>query len=83
MFVLILFVKVTSPEEQGGGAIILHNLDDFTGKLQPDDARILVDLLKLAVAGRCGEHSQQAISDTLTAMAKAYPEVIIIIIVLI
>ncbi|XP_063970630.1 E3 ubiquitin-protein ligase HERC2-like [Lytechinus pictus] len=67
--------QVTSPEEQGGGAIILHSLDEFTGKLQPDDARILVDLLKLAVAGRCGEHSQQAISDTLTAMAKAYPEV--------
>ncbi|XP_071496413.1 E3 ubiquitin-protein ligase HERC2-like [Diadema antillarum] len=67
--------QVTSPEDQGGGSIIAPSLDEFTGKLQPDDARILVDLLKLAVASRCGEHSQQAISDTLTAMAKAYPEV--------
>ncbi|XP_033632375.1 E3 ubiquitin-protein ligase HERC2-like [Asterias rubens] len=66
--------QVTSPDDKGPVSP-LPSLDDFTSTLQPDDARILVDLLKLAVANRAGHHGKRAISDTLTAMAKFYPEV--------
>ncbi|XP_038055580.1 E3 ubiquitin-protein ligase HERC2-like [Patiria miniata] len=66
--------QVTSPDDKGPVSPI-PSLDDFTSTLQHDDARVLVDLLKLAVANRAGHHGKQAISDTLTAMAKYYPEV--------
>ncbi|PIK54292.1 putative E3 ubiquitin-protein ligase HERC2 [Apostichopus japonicus] len=65
---------VTRPEN-GGECTLTPNLDEFSSRLKPDDARVLVDLLKLAVAGRSGDHGQRAVSDTLTAMAKAYPQV--------
>ena len=55
-----------------------EGLDDFTSKLTADDARVLVDLLKLAVAGRAGEKGKDTLSDILTALGKAYPQVIII-----
>ncbi|XP_023218340.1 E3 ubiquitin-protein ligase HERC2-like isoform X1 [Centruroides sculpturatus] len=50
-------------------------LDDFTAKLTPDDARVLVDLLKLAVAGRAGEKGKDTIASVLTAMGKANSEI--------
>lgn len=40
----------------------LHpNLDDFTSLLCQDDARMLVDLLKLAVAGRAVDAAKETI----------------------
>ncbi|XP_070553640.1 E3 ubiquitin-protein ligase HERC2-like isoform X2 [Ptychodera flava] len=66
--------QVTSPDDteplttRGG-------LDEFTSKLTPDDARILVDLLKLAVADRAGAHGKEALSSVLTALGKTYHQV--------
>jgi hypothetical protein len=37
------------------------NLDDFTGLLDQDDACMLVDLLKLAVAARAGDAAKETI----------------------
>lgn len=68
-------LQVTRTEENGGDCAFTPNLDEFSSRLKPDDARVLVDLLKLAVAGRAGDHGQRAVSDTLTAMAKAYSQV--------
>ncbi|XP_052077229.1 E3 ubiquitin-protein ligase HERC2-like isoform X2 [Mytilus californianus] len=50
-------------------------LDDFTNKLTADDARVLVDLLKLSVALRVGEKGKESLSDILTCLGKAYPSV--------
>lgn len=41
-------------------------LDEFTRRLGEDDARVLVDLLKLAVAGRAGPRATPAITKVLT-----------------
>ncbi|XP_077559435.1 E3 ubiquitin-protein ligase HERC2 isoform X3 [Haemaphysalis longicornis] len=50
----------------------IHSLlDEFTARLTAEDARALVDLLKLAVAGRAGEKAKDAIADVLKAMAQA------------
>uniref|UniRef100_L7LWK3 HECT-type E3 ubiquitin transferase n=1 Tax=Rhipicephalus pulchellus TaxID=72859 RepID=L7LWK3_RHIPC len=52
----------------------IHSLlDEFTARLTAEDARALVDLLKLAVAGRAGEKAKDAIADVLKAMAQANP----------
>lgn len=40
-------------------------LDDFAGLLSQDDARVLVDFLKLAVAGRAGSEAKETISNVL------------------
>lgn len=40
-------------------------LDDFTSLLGPNDARILVDLLKLAVAGRMGDGAKETLANVL------------------
>ncbi|CAH1268469.1 HERC2 [Branchiostoma lanceolatum] len=71
---------ITSTEEVTSGsdqdpAPPVADLDEFTGKLSADDARVLVDLLKLAVAGRAGEAGREAISAVLTAMGKFNPQV--------
>ncbi|CAB3375688.1 Hypothetical predicted protein [Cloeon dipterum] len=50
-------------------------LDDFTAILSEEDARSLVDLLKLAVAGRAGLGAQDTISSVLRAMAKTYSSI--------
>lgn len=44
----------------------LSGLDEFTRRLGEDDARVLVDLLKLAVAGRAGPRATPAITKVLT-----------------
>lgn len=46
-------------------------LDEFTGLLSEEDARVIVDLLKLAVAGRAGEKGKETLSKVLTALAQA------------
>ncbi|CAG5129601.1 unnamed protein product, partial [Candidula unifasciata] len=49
-------------------------LDEFTHKLSVDDARILVDLLKLCVARKI-IGGKKTLSDVLTALGKASPQV--------
>ena len=48
------------------------HLDDFTRLLIEDDARLLVDLLKLAVAGRLpSEKSRESLSQVLDSLGAA------------
>lgn len=51
------------------------DLDEFTRSLNADDARILVDLLKLAVAQRAGEKARKTLSHILMALGKSYSQV--------
>ena len=43
-------------------------LDDFTRLLIPDDARLLIDLLKLAVSGRAIAHARECLSSVLSSL---------------
>ena len=56
---------VTSPTSHPSG------LDEFTSLLSEEDARVIVDLLKLAVASRAGEKGKETLSKVLTALAQA------------
>nr|CAD7602464.1 unnamed protein product [Timema genevievae] len=51
------------------------NLDEFSGLLGQDDARMLVDLLKLAVAGRAVDTAKETIVNVLIAMGSANPDI--------
>jgi E3 ubiquitin-protein ligase HERC2 len=53
----------------------LTSLDEYTTLLTVEDARVLVDLLKLAVSGRVGEKGKETLSVILTAIGKANSEV--------
>ncbi|KFM56578.1 E3 ubiquitin-protein ligase HERC2, partial [Stegodyphus mimosarum] len=46
------------------------DVDEFTNLLSSDDARVLVDLLKLAVAGRMTDKAKDVISSVLLNMSK-------------
>ncbi|XP_056895396.1 E3 ubiquitin-protein ligase HERC2 isoform X1 [Takifugu flavidus] len=59
--------KVIGPEPQ--------YLDEFTSLLVPDDTRVMVDLLKLAVSCRSGEKGREVLSAVLSGMGTAYPQV--------
>ncbi|XP_041128227.1 E3 ubiquitin-protein ligase HERC2-like isoform X2 [Polyodon spathula] len=59
--------KTAGPEPQ--------YLDEFTSLLVPDDTRVMVDLLKLAVSARAGEKGKQVLSAVLSGMGTAYPQV--------
>lgn len=59
--------KVPGPEPQC--------LDEFTSLLIPDDTRVMVDLLKLAVSNRAGEKGKEVLSAVLSGMGTAYPQV--------
>lgn len=50
-------------------------LDEFTSLLVPDDTRVMVDLLKLAVSNRAGEKGRDVLSAVLSGMGTAYPQV--------
>lgn len=50
-------------------------LDEFTSLLVPDDTRVMVDLLKLAVNVRSGEKGKEVLSAVLSGMGTAYPQV--------
>lgn len=52
-----------------------EGLDSFTRSLGLDDARLLVEVLKLAVAGRAGESGRETLSSVLKAMAQSGTEV--------
>ena len=62
---------MTSTQE----TVAAPDLDEFTSNLSSEDARLLVDLLKLAVANRAGERGRVAIAHVLTALGKTYPQV--------
>ncbi|RZF37934.1 hypothetical protein LSTR_LSTR005434, partial [Laodelphax striatellus] len=51
------------------------SLDDFTSLLGLNDARVMVDLLKLAVSGRAGDKAKETITGVLIGMAKEYNSV--------
>ncbi|XP_054270101.1 E3 ubiquitin-protein ligase HERC2 isoform X2 [Macrosteles quadrilineatus] len=53
----------------------VSNLDDFTSLLGLHDARMLVDLLKLAVAKRVGPGAKETIATILISMATSMPSV--------
>jgi len=55
---------------------VTSDIDEFTSQLSADDARVLVDLLKLAVASRAGPRAKETLSRLLTALARFNPAVI-------
>jgi E3 ubiquitin-protein ligase HERC2 len=59
--------KVVGPEPQ--------YLDEFTALLVPDDTRVMVDVLKLAVSHRSGDKGRDVLSAVLSGMGTAYPQV--------
>ena len=69
LIIIILFQVSDEPEVPEDG-MNSTGLDDFTRKLTEDDARVLVDLLKLAVAGRAGPGSSEAITKVLIGNVK-------------
>jgi len=54
---------------------VTTDIDEFTSQLSADDARVLVDLLKLAVANRAGLRATDTLSHLLTALARFNPAV--------
>lgn len=71
-----MMLQITSSGAEVDTSIIcVPDLDDFSQKLTADDARSLVDMLKLAVAKRAGERGKEALTDVLTALGKTYPQV--------
>lgn len=59
--------KAVGPEPQ--------YLDEFTGLLVPDDTRVMVDLLKLAVSLRSGDKGKEVLSAVLSGMGTAFTQV--------
>lgn len=53
----------------------ISSLNEYTTLLTVEDARVLVDLLKLAVSGRVGDKGKDTLSIILNAMGKANSEV--------
>ena len=51
-------------------AILPAGTDEFTRIFSQDDIRMLVDLLKLAVAGRCSERAREAVATLLQTMGE-------------
>ena len=54
---------------------VIEGMDEFTGSLGHDDSRLLVELLKLAVADRAGDNGKEVLSEVLKALAQTKPEV--------
>ena len=55
--------------------LLARDLNIFTHLLSVEDARVMVDLLKLAVAKRVGERGKETLAAVLTTMAKTNKEV--------
>ena len=55
--------------------LTLEGIDEFTSSLGQGDARLLVELLKLAVADRAGDNGREVLSDVVKALAQAKQEV--------
>ncbi|GAB6021505.1 E3 ubiquitin-protein ligase herc2 [Chamberlinius hualienensis] len=58
-----------------GSNAVNRALDDFTSHLTVDDARVLIDLLKLSVAGRVGNSAQEAITNVLVGLSRVHANV--------
>lgn len=52
-----------------------EEVDEFTSSLGLEDSRLLVELLKLAVADRAGDNGREVLSEILKALAQTKPEV--------
>ena len=66
------------PEVVSGGVSrtsFTEEFGEFTTSLGHDDSRLLVELLKLAVADRAGENGKEVLSGVLRALAETKPEV--------
>ena len=55
--------------------LVIMQQEDFTNVLTVEDARVMVDLLKLAVANRVGEKGRENLAAVLTTMGKTNPTV--------
>ena len=55
--------------------LLAKDLENFTRLLSVEDARVMVDLLKLAVAKRVGEKGKETLAAVLTTLAKSNTEV--------
>ena len=60
--------SMESAKSQDKTKTLAIHADDFTRLLCSDDARMLVDLLKLAVAGRCSDRSRESLSMVLSSL---------------
>lgn len=54
---------------------LIDGVDEFTSSLGHDDSRLLVELLKLAVADRAGDNGRDVLSEVLKALAQTKSEV--------
>jgi hypothetical protein len=73
MLLLVLCVFSSQVVGQTEEVDPLHpNLDDFTSLLCQDDARMLVDLLKLAVAGRAVDTAKETIVNVLVGTCAQF-----------
>ena len=60
-------VAAASATSQSGA---VDTVDYLANKLTPNDARVMVDLLKLAVAGRVSATAQSVLSSSLAAIGE-------------
>ncbi|ODN06550.1 E3 ubiquitin-protein ligase HERC2 [Orchesella cincta] len=65
---------IENPEDEDQ-SLCLSKVDDFVGLFTQEEACVLVDLLKIGVAGRAGHDAKQIISSMLLALSKAQPSV--------
>lgn len=67
----VMAATMTQQEEMLAQISHTHGLDDFGSLLQEPEAKSLVELLKLAVCGRCGPPSTaQTIAETLISLSS-------------
>lgn len=69
----VAFTEVCTPTVSQKA--MLEGVDEFIGSLGHDDSRLLVELLKLAVADRAGESGKEVLAEVLKALAQSKPEV--------
>ena len=62
------FVPCSDKIEEEKLPVLQAGADEFTRMFSQDDIRMLVDLLKLAVAGRCNEKAREAVASLLQNM---------------
>lgn len=55
--------------------LLARDLNDFARLFSVEDARVMVDLLKLAVAKRVGDRGKETLAAVLTTMARTNKEV--------
>ncbi|XP_043204412.1 E3 ubiquitin-protein ligase HERC2-like [Amphibalanus amphitrite] len=73
--ITVLAATLSAPEQVETARTPELRLDSFTSQLTADDARGLVDLLKLAAAGRVRDDATGALAQLLKAMGRSQPAV--------